>query len=123
VARFLSPDWFADVDAADMKVDVGLSLTLEQHVTGAPEGDLRYQVRLGGGRVRITPEGETDADIVLTLDYATAAALARGSMSAHEAFRAGRVRVRGDVARLQAVGPALIALTEALAASRAPTTY
>jgi len=41
-----------------------------------------------------------DADVIVTCDQSTADALRDGSLNAQEAFRAGRLRLRGDVAKL-----------------------
>jgi putative sterol carrier protein len=123
MTRFLSPDWFAMMNDAAFAVDPAADLVLEQHVRGGPEGDVTYAVIVRGGRLGFDPAGTTEADATVTLDYSTASALATGELTAQDAFLQGRVRVSGNLTRIQAAGSALAALTEALGATRDRTTY
>ena len=123
MTRFLSPDWFAMMNDTALAVDPAAELVLEQRVLGAPDGDVTYAVIIRDGQVRFDPAGTTEADVVLTLDYSTASALATGALSAQDAFLHGRVRVAGNVTRIQAAGSALATLSDALGATRDRTTY
>jgi hypothetical protein len=122
VVRFLSVAWFDEVNRLLPTVPADIDLVLEQHVSGGPQGDTAYQVRIGSGVVTVGPPAGP-ADITLVLDYGTAVALATGALSTHDAFLAGRVRLRGNVARLDAAGAALAGLADAMAAVGASTTY
>ena len=122
MVRFLTDEWFAEVNREASTVPAGIELVLEQRVTGAPSGDLAYQVRISGGLLTVGPPSGAP-DIILALDYATAVALATRALSTHDAFLAGRVRLRGNVTRLDAAGAAFAALDGAMAAIGARTTY
>jgi hypothetical protein len=107
MARFLSPDWFDAVAAATAEAGVPAAagsapvLTLQQLVTGGPEGDVEYTVTVvSGGGISVTPGRAAGPDVTITQDYATALALHEGRLTAQHAFMAGRVKVRGDVTAL-----------------------
>ena len=125
MAAFASPEWIEELDAAAVTVDDGVAFELEQVVTGTPRGDVRYRLSLAGGRLRARPSTPElpPPDAVLTVSYATATALATGRQTASDAFDAGLVRFRGDLARLQDARVALAAAAEALAAAVPATTY
>ena len=114
MARYLSPEWFAAVQAAADAVVVpdngdGAPLVLRQVITGGPDGDVTYRLVIGAGSVAVEP-GDGPADLTLTQDYPTAVALLRGELSAPAAFMTGRVRVSGNLGALLAQQPALEAL-------------
>jgi SCP-2 sterol transfer family protein len=113
VARFLSEAWFEAVmastdsagydetDETDETDDTDeSSLHLQQVVTGTPDGEVRYGVRLARGRAIVIRGPVKDADVTFTEDYPTAAAIARGELSAQAALLAGRMRVSGNLATL-----------------------
>jgi putative sterol carrier protein len=74
-------------------------------VTDTPDGDIGYLVRIESGRVRVERPSDVggttaDADVTITCDWPTAAAIAQGILSTQKALMQGRLRVQGDVARL-----------------------
>jgi alkyl sulfatase BDS1-like metallo-beta-lactamase superfamily hydrolase len=125
MAVFLSDEWFAAVDGTRTGCDPDVTFRLDQVVTGAPGGDLRYRVSVTGGTLHVSPGPTPDrsADATLTVPYATAVELASGRRTAHDAFLAGAVRFAGDPRRLQELAAALGSLGDALAAVRDATTY
>jgi len=125
VAAFASPEWIEELDAAAVIVDDGVAFELEQVITGTPGGDVRYRLSLidGSLRARLSTPELPPADAVLTVSYATATELATGRRTASDAFDAGLVRFRGDLARLQEARVALAAAAEALATAVPATTY
>jgi putative sterol carrier protein len=128
VARFLSPEWLAEVeDAAGRDEQVRrtasmVDLTVRHVVLGGPRGDVAYTVRIAGGEVRVTPEG-AGGDVVLTQDYETAVAISKGSLTPAAAFATGRLKLGGRVDLLVRQGDALGALTDAFARVREGTEY
>jgi putative sterol carrier protein len=115
---FLTDDWIAALAEAGAAIVVpdDVSLSLCQVVD-----DVRWTVRLGGGRVAV--DRDPSADLTLTTDGATAAAIARGELAAQDAVAAGRLRFEGDVTKLLASAPALAVTETAYATLRSPTTY
>ena len=126
--RFATAEWVAAL--ADAAADAALPeagdaepLTIRHVVEGGPEGDVAWWVRVAGGRVDAGPGPGVGADVVLTADYDTAAAVARGDLLARQALLAGRLRVSGEPGRLTRSAAALAALDRALVGLRAETEY
>lgn len=100
---FLSDEWIGalheaaatDSELAASTADV--SLTIEQEVTGGPEGDVRFHLVFDHGAVRVAPGAAPAATVRFHQDYATAASIAMGRGSAQRAFMTGRLRIGGDL--------------------------
>jgi hypothetical protein len=128
VPEFLSLAWIDALDATartaalpDEATDT--SFTVEQIVRDAPDGEVRYHLRLEGGRARIQ-RGAADApDLRLYSDYDTAVLLQRGEINAQDALTAGRLKVQGRLEALQHASDALRALHDIFTSVRAGTTF
>ncbi len=127
--RYLSREW---LDAAQRAIDAstsvreaatGADFVVQHVVTGGPNGDVTYHVRVGEEGVRICKGEAADPTVVFTEDYGTAAAIGRGELSAQAAFMAGRIRVRGDLPRLVEQSGAFSDIEDSLAGLRSETSY
>jgi len=110
MARFLSEAWFDEIESACPEVagsrdpgsatDTVERLVLKQVVTGTPDGEVSYTVVIEGTGARVErlagPDGSADADLTITCDWSTAAAIAQGRLSTQRALMQGRLRVRGS---------------------------
>jgi hypothetical protein len=131
MARFLSVEWFAEIAAEEPVTPTPeRQLVLEQVVRDTPEGEVRYRVVAGGGTAHIEPvstsppRGATaPADLTISSDWPTAAAIAQGRLSAQAALMAGRLRVHGSLARLSQWTAELAGLDPVPPAVRRRTTY
>ncbi|MDP8938117.1 MAG: SCP2 sterol-binding domain-containing protein [Actinomycetota bacterium] len=129
MVRFLSAEWLdqlAETAAASdhlRRASTGTSVVVRQVVTGGPDGDIDYVVRLDHGTVSVSPGAEGPADVEITEDYATATAISQGLLTPAAAFAAGRLKIGGRVGLLVEHAPAFAALGGVFAASRAATTY
>ena len=139
--RFYSEEWVAAFNRAVEgleagAVDTGASLAADggrfrvaQVVHGAPGGEVAVTLEVDGGRLRLelapagAARGEPRADVVVSLSYDDAAAMARGQLEPASAVAEGRIRVRGDLAALVAGQALMVAAAERLAGLRADTTY
>jgi len=130
--RFLSPEWLDQLAAAAASSDdlrrasAGVSVAIRQVVTGGPGGDVDYLVRLDRGRVSVEPRAGGDtgtADVEITEDYATAAAISQGLLTPAAAFAGGRLKLGGRVGLLVEHSSVFSALGGVFAASSAATTY
>ncbi|HLI02548.1 MAG TPA: SCP2 sterol-binding domain-containing protein [Acidimicrobiales bacterium] len=125
MVTYLSAAWFRELGETSVPSDA--PVVLRQVVTGAPDGDVRYDVAVSGSGAVIVPVDENaesrEPDLTFSSDYPTACAVAAGRLSTHAALAAGRLRVRGDLSRvsqradavgsgLDPVPPALRAVTE-----------
>lgn len=121
--RYLSADWIAaldDVVRTDPELRTAASeadLVIEQTVTGTEQGDTVYRLQIRDGTARVLAGGDPDAHVHLTVDQATASAIAQGHVAAQDAFMQGRLRIGGDVTALlahQAVFASVSDLTRSL---------
>jgi hypothetical protein len=129
VARYLSPEWVQNFDAALGALDLSEAIaaaasgslaaadgafTVAQVVSGVPSDvsagqDVRVVLTVAEGRAHLAfdPDGPSGtapatATATIALGYADALALALGRLDPADALAAGRVRVRGDLAALVA---------------------
>jgi putative sterol carrier protein len=128
VPEFLSAEWIDALDTAAQAATLpesaaDASLTVEQVVRDAPEGEVRYHLRLEGRRARVRRGAAEAPDLRLFAGYGIAARLQRGEISAQEALAAGELKVQGRMQRLVQAGDALQALEDVFAPVRSTTTY
>ena len=122
--RFLSPEWLEHMRVATATASTVVAVSVHQRVTGGPDGDVEYTLRLGDGAVRVEPgPASPPADIELSSDYATAAAISQGRISPASAFAAGRLRVGGAVSSLVSHQEAFAEVGKLLARVAEATTY
>jgi SCP-2 sterol transfer family protein len=120
--EFLSPAWIAALAATASTASVPRDINLcVQHVIRHAGNTVCYWVRLGDGAAAAGGGCTDDADVTFASDAGTAWELQAGELDAQEAFRAGRLRLRGDVARLVTNRDALAALSDVFAPVRSQT--
>lgn len=127
--RYLSTEWFDDAQTA-LAGDSTLSravakaqLTVQQVVTGGPDGDITYHIDVDRGTVKLATGEADDPTVTFIQSWDTAVAIGRGEQSAQGAFMTGQIRVRGDLPRLVEQGDVFAGVDDVLAALRAATTY
>lgn len=127
--RFASSEWIAALDVA-ARADATLGHVVEEPVAlaqvvvdTAGEPVTAWTIRLGPHGASVAGGRADDAQVALLGDAATVGAIARGELSAQQAFLDGRLRLGGDVDALLAHAPALAALGDVFAAVRADTEW
>jgi len=120
--RFLSGEWLDRLAEAVATAAPSGSVSVHQRVTGGPDGDVEYTLRIDRGAVTVD-RGPGPADVQIVQDYATAAAISRGTLSPAAAFATGRLRLGGAVSTLVQHHDALAALGPLLAGVAGETTY
>jgi putative sterol carrier protein len=125
MARFLSDEWFAEVEllATGSVPGGGGVLVVEQMVTGTPDGDVRYQVVTGPEGTAVRRRGGARPHVVMTTDYPTASAIAQGRLSAAAAVSDGRVRVSGNLRGMAGAAEVMAAADLVPAGVRQRTSY
>ena len=122
--RFLSPEWLEHMRVSTSTASPTVEVSVHQRVTGGPDGDVEYPLWLADGRVRVEPgPASPPADVELTSDYDTAAAISQGRLSPASAFAAGRLRVGGAVSSLVSHQEAFTEVGKLLAPLAEATTY
>ena len=129
MASFLSGEWLDQLAAAahddeDLRTaTTGVALTVQQVVTGGPDGEVAWYVRLADGKVEIGPGRTPDPDVVITESHATATEVSRGDLTPAEAFASGRLKLGGQIGLLVRHHHAFDQLAAAMAAVHDTTTY
>lgn len=121
MAAYLSAEWFTDLQA---RLDQSgpwaaagpdANLTIQQRVTGTPEGDVAYTVVVAGGRVAVRPGEAAAADVSITQDHETALSIRASELTSVNAFMSGRIRATGNMGKLLEHQATLLHLSEAIA--------
>jgi len=126
VARFLTPAWLDDLDAAarDASVPDDVHLVVQQVVTdGDGDGEVAYVIEIADGALRVRSGRADDAHVTFRQDRATATAIAQGALSAQVAFMDGRLRLGGDLHAVLDRARHLAAIDDVFAAARDATTW
>jgi hypothetical protein len=129
MVRFLSPEWIEALGRAARQVNVSLaddtetSIVVEQTVADPSGASVTYQLAIDHGSATVVAGRVLEPSVTLRTDRSTAEAIARGELSAQEAFVQGRLRVGGDVRALVRHAAALVQLDECFAAVRHDTVY
>jgi putative sterol carrier protein len=129
VPRYLTQEWLdaaqhaVEADAALANATKDVQLTVQQVVTGGPDGDASYHVSIDDGTVRVVTGEASNATVTFIQNWDTATAISRGDLSAQGAFMTGLIRVRGDLPKLVEHGGVFGGVDDVLADLRTQTTY
>jgi putative sterol carrier protein len=106
VSKFLSDEWAADVTAAlnsheGFKNAVGdAELGIQFNTSDAPDGDVDYYLKTGGGDATLALGTLEGADVTVAQGYDTATAISKGELNTQSAFMTGKLKVSGNLAKL-----------------------
>lgn len=109
--RFLSEEWTrAITDGLNASEEfkaatAGTQATIQQIVLEAPEGTLRYWLKIDNGTATLGSGDAPDADITIQQSYETAVALAKGELNAVSAYMGGRLQVSNVMKAMSLQGP------------------
>ncbi len=119
--QFLSEEWASAVQDAlnsneQFKSSAGSQTAkVQQVVTGAPDGEVKYWFKLEGGQATLGTGDAPDAvDATITQDYDTAVKLAKNELTGTAAYMSGKLRVSGDLMKLMQLQGALSQMPAAL---------
>ncbi len=106
MAKFLSQDHF-DAAREALNSDPGfqnnianVELAVQFDVTGAPEGDISYYLKVADGAVETDLGPLEDAEVTVTSDYETSQAISKGELNVQMAFMTGKIKVGGNMAKI-----------------------
>jgi len=110
VATFLSPEWFGQVGERLAAAPVPGPDVPSQSVTlvfegGPTDGVNAVSLSLNAQGATVTAGETVNASVVLRLSFDDARALSSGTLESATALREGRIKARGDLASLTALGP------------------
>lgn len=129
MVQYLSDEWLTEAGAALAASSVlGAAaddepVILQYEVTAAPGGKCSYALVFGEDGAALEKGTRKDASASFSLDYAVAAQIAKGELSAQAAFMRGELKLGGDVMVLVRQTALLDGLDDVLADLRARTEY
>jgi putative sterol carrier protein len=104
--RFLSSEWAQAVNDA-LNAHQGFlgaigsaDLGIQFETTEAPEGDVSYYLRTGGGSAELALGKIDPADVTVGQTYETAMAISKGDLNTQTAFMTGKLKLSGNLAKL-----------------------
>lgn len=106
MATFLSDEHFSAAqdalasDAGFQNAIANVHLGVQFEVSGAPDGDVTYHLDIGDGRATTARGPLDDADVTVSSDYETSAAISKGELNVQMAFMTGKIKVGGNMAKI-----------------------
>lgn len=106
--KYMSAEWHERLKelATDQPERAGATIFLQYHLTGGPDGDVKYWSNISEGKIVDQQLGESpDSEVTMTVAYDDAVAIQKGELDANAAFMQGRVKVGGEMGKLMALLP------------------
>ena len=120
--KYLSPEWIEEYNAVLAKDDAvraalkGKSAALQMVVSGAPQGEVRYWLRIADGSASAGLGDLDGADVTISQSYETSAAVAQGELDGQKAFTQGKVKIQGKMLKMMQLRAPLAQVQTAMSA-------
>ena len=104
--KYLSQEWIDAYNAAlagDGAVRAALagkSATLQMVISDAPQGEVRYWLRIADGDASTGLGEAADADVTIRQSYETSAQVNKGELDGQKAFMQGKVKISGKMLKM-----------------------
>jgi putative sterol carrier protein len=118
--KYLSPEWIdaynATVAADDSvrKALKGKSAVIQMVVSDAPDGEVRYWLRIGDGTALVGLGDAEGAEVTIRQSYETSAQVNRGELDGAKAFTQGKVKIAGKMMKMMQLRGPLAEVQKAL---------
>ena len=118
--KFLSQEWADEMtkalNASDdfQKAASGQSAKLQQVVTDAPDGEVKYYFKLEGGQAEVQLGELQDAEATITQNYETAVGVTKQEINAQNAFMQGKLKISGNMMKLMQLQSVVNAMPKAV---------
>ncbi len=107
--KYLSKEWHEEFKRMSNETQPdrpGVNARMQQVVTGAPEGDVKYYWVIADGQMTECSLGELDdPEFTMTMAYDDAVKVQKGELDPNAAFMQGRMKVSGNMAKLLSLLP------------------
>ena len=118
--KYLSPEWIDAYNAAVASDDAvhaamkGKNAVIQMVVAEAPEGEIRYWLRIGDGVVAAGLGDADNAEVTISQSYDTSAQVNRGELDGQQAFTQGKVKIKGKMLKMMQLRGPLAEVQKAL---------
>src|SRR5687767_12535830 len=96
------------------KAASGQSAKLQQVVTDAPQGEVKYYFKLEGGQAEVQLGELADAEATITQNYETAVGVTKQEINAQNAFMQGKLKISGNMMKLMQLQSVVNAMPKAV---------
>src|SRR5260370_14210890 len=104
--NYLTPEWIEAYNAALAGDDAvraalkGKSAALQMVISGAPDGEVRYWLRIADGGASAGLGDIDGADVTISQSYETSAQVNKGELDGQQAVMQGKVKVAGQMLKM-----------------------
>ena len=118
--KYLSQEWIDAYNTALAGDDAvqaalkGKNAALQMVISGAPQGEVRYWLRLADGSASAGLGDATDAEVTISQSYETSAQVDKGELDGQKAFMQGKVKISGKMLKMMQLRGALEKVQAAL---------
>ena len=118
--KYLSQEWVDAYNAALAGDDAvraalkGKSAALQMVISGAPQGEVRYWLRLADGDASAGLGDADGADVTISQSYETSAQVNKGELDGAKAFTQGKVKISGKMMKMMQLQRPLAEVQKAL---------
>jgi putative sterol carrier protein len=118
--KYLSQEWIDAYNAALAGDAVrsalkGKSATLQMVISDAPQGEIRYWLRIADGGAEAGLGDLDGADVTIRQSYETSAQVNKGELDGQKAFTQGKVKIGGKMLKMMQLRGPLAQVQTALA--------
>lgn len=102
--KYLTAEWATAMEDAVNSNEAfqaaagGVTLSVQQNVTGGPDGDVTYHMGIKDGKAFCALGALDGADMTINQTYETAVSIAKGELNLQNAFMQGQIQVTGNIA-------------------------
>jgi putative sterol carrier protein len=118
--KYLSPEWIDAYNAAVAADDSarkalkGKSAVIQMVVADAPDGEVRYWLRISDGAASAGLGDADNAEVTISQSYETSAKVNRGELDGAKAFTQGKVKITGKMLKMMQLRGPLAEVQKAL---------
>jgi putative sterol carrier protein len=118
--KYLSQEWidaYNTVLAGDDAVQAALkgkNAALQMVISGAPQGEVRYWLRIADASASAGLGDAADAEVTISQSYETSAQVNKGELDGQKAFMQGKVKISGKMLKMMQLRGALEKVQAAL---------
>jgi putative sterol carrier protein len=104
--KYLSQEWVDAYNAAVAGDDAvraavrGKSAALQMVISGAPDGEVRYWLRIADGGASVGLGDIDGAEVTISQSYDTSSQVNKGELAGDKAFMQGKVKISGKMMKM-----------------------